>query len=67
MKLLTKLIRRKLPPLYAQDGKGGQAVVYVKYFTPDSSFTWFATEGSPEGDDFGPRGRIRDQGAGGER
>ena len=52
MKLLTKQIRRRLPPLYWQDGKGGQAVAYVKYFTPDSSFSWFATEGSAEGDDF---------------
>ena len=44
MKLLTKQIRRKLPPLYAQDGKGGQAVVYVKYFTPWTNWTWYATE-----------------------
>jgi len=52
MKLLTQEIRDKLPPLYAQDGKGGQTIAYVKFFTPDSSFTWYATEGSSEGDDF---------------
>jgi len=43
MQLLTKEIRRKLPPLGSQDGKGGKAVVYVKFFTPDSSWTWYAT------------------------
>jgi len=53
MKLLTQEIRRKLPPLYAQDGKGGNAVVYVKYFTPDSGFTWWISEGSPIKDDAG--------------
>ena len=47
MKLLTKEIREKLPPLYAQDGKGGKAIAYLKLFTPDSSFTWWITEGSP--------------------
>lgn len=47
MKLLPKEIRETLPPLYAQDGKGGKAVVYVKYFTPSSSWTWYATEGEP--------------------
>jgi len=47
MKLLPKEIREQLPPLYSQDGKGGKAVVYVKYFTPSSSWTWLATEGEP--------------------
>jgi len=47
MKLLPKEIRETLPPLYSQDGKGGKAVVYVKYFTPSSSWSWFATEGEP--------------------
>jgi len=47
MKLLTEELRKKLPPLYAQDGKGGKAVAYCKLFTPDSGFTWWITEGSP--------------------
>ena len=47
MKLLTKELREKLLPLYSQDGKGGKAVVYVKYFTPSSSWSWFITEGEP--------------------
>ena len=47
MKLLPKEIREQMPPLYAQDGKGGKAVVYAKFFTPSSSWTWLATEGEP--------------------
>ena len=47
MKLLTKEMRKKLPPLYSQDGKGGKVVAYVKYFAPSSSWTWYITEGSP--------------------
>ena len=53
MKLLTKEIRKKLPPLYAQDGKGGKAVVHCKFFTPDSSWTWWTTEGEPVLDESG--------------
>ena len=47
MKLLTKEIIRKLPPLYAQDGKGDAAKIHVKFFSPDGSWTWFVTEGNP--------------------
>jgi len=47
MKLLTKEIRKKLPPLYSQDGKGSKAVAYLRLFTPDSGWTWHLTEGSP--------------------
>ena len=43
MQLLTKEIRGKLPPLGNQDSKGGQAVAHVKFFTPDSFWTWYAT------------------------
>lgn len=53
MKLLTEEIRRKLPPLYSQDSKGGKAVVYTKYFTPSSNWTWYVTEGEPVTDDSG--------------
>ena len=53
MKLLPKEIREQLPPLYSQDGKGGKAVVYVKYFTPSSSWTWLSTEGEPVLDESG--------------
>ena len=53
MKLLTQEIRKGLPPLYAQDGKGGKAVAYLKLFTPDSSWTWLITEGSAITDEQG--------------
>jgi hypothetical protein len=53
MKLLTQEIRRKLPPLYSQDGKGSKAIAHVKFFTPDSNWTWWATEGSPIKDQNG--------------
>lgn len=44
MKLLTKEIANKLPPLYSQENKGTDAIVYVKFFDPTSQWTWFATE-----------------------
>ena len=53
MKLLTKEIREKLPPLYSQDGKGGKAIAQVKFFTPSSSWTWHATEFDGEDTFFG--------------
>ena len=51
--LLTEELRNKLPALYSQDGLGGKAIAYVKFFTPDSNWTWWATEGSPIKDDDG--------------
>ena len=45
MKLLTAELRRSLPTLYSQE-KVGDPVVHAKFFTPDSSWTWYATEGS---------------------
>lgn len=47
MKLLPYKIRERLPSLGGQDDKGGKAVAYAKFFTPDSSFTWLITEGFP--------------------
>ncbi len=44
MKLLTEEIRRKLPPLYSQEDKGGKTIAWVKYFTPSSSWTWYGVE-----------------------
>ena len=42
--LLTKEVLTKLPKLYTQEEKGLEAVAVVKFFTPDSSWTWYATE-----------------------
>ena len=53
MKLLTQEIRKLLPPLYAQEDKGGQAMVYLKLFTPDSQWSFYATEFDGEDTFFG--------------
>jgi hypothetical protein len=51
MKLLTDEIKEKLPALYAQE-KDCDPMVYVKYFDPTGSWTWYALEGeeTEEGD-----------------
>jgi len=45
---MTKEIEKKIPALYAQDGKKGEAVIHVKFFTPWASWTWYALEYSKE-------------------
>lgn len=46
MKLLTKAIEKKLAkhPYNSQDGKGGDAVILVKFFSPRSNWTWYVLE-----------------------
>ena len=51
MELLPDEIREKLPSLYSQEEKGLNAQAVVKFFTPDSSWSWFATDGSPVDED----------------
>jgi hypothetical protein len=41
-------VRATLLPLYAQEMLGEQAIVHVKFFTPGSSWTWYATEFDPQ-------------------
>ncbi len=48
MKLLTKAIEKKLPPLGATDGQGGNAVIQAKFYTPWAGWTWYALEYDPE-------------------
>ena len=43
MQLITDEIRRQLPPLYTTEN-ASDPVAWVKYFTPDSSWTWYVTE-----------------------
>ena len=50
MKLLTKEIKEQIPALYSQDGKGDDAIAYVKFFTPDSCWTWYVLEGQETDD-----------------
>jgi len=51
MQLLTNGIRKKLPALYSQENEA-DPMVYVKYFDPVGSWSWYATEGEQRGRDF---------------
>jgi Protein of unknown function (DUF2958) len=51
MELLTDELRKTLPALYAQENEK-DPIVYAKFFTPWTGWTWFVTEGSDEGEDF---------------
>ena len=42
--LLPKELRDKLPPLYANEAIGLEAIALVKFFTPYSNWTWYASE-----------------------
>ena len=43
MKLLTKDLKRKLPPLYATEQEEDPLVI-CKFFYPDFHWTWYAIE-----------------------
>ena len=49
MKLLTKEIKKTLPPLYSQD-EVEDPICNLKFFLPDSSFTWYIVEGGKQDD-----------------
>lgn len=42
--LLDPESREKLPDLYSNEDKGLDALAVVKFFTPDSNWTWYASE-----------------------
>jgi Protein of unknown function (DUF2958) len=46
-KLLPEVIAATLPALYATENDA-DPTVHVKFFTPDSSWSWLMTEYSPE-------------------
>ena len=49
MKIMTKALEKKLPPLGSDSSKA-----FIKWFTPDSNFTWYVMEYNPEtGECFG--------------
>lgn len=48
--LITDEIREKLPQLGENEEQGLNALAQVKYFTPDSNWTWYASEF--DGDDL---------------
>ncbi len=44
MALLPKEMAEQLPALYANEELGLAAQALVKFFTPDSNWTWYASE-----------------------
>jgi hypothetical protein len=48
MMLLTKENLKRLPSLGTTEEQGDNALVQVKFFTPDAQWTWYATEYDPE-------------------
>lgn len=42
--LLDQESREKLPNIYANEELGLMAIALVRFFTPDSNWTWYATE-----------------------
>ena len=44
MMLLTAAIKKAFPAWGSTDGQGDDASVVVKFFTPDSNWTWYAVE-----------------------
>lgn len=52
MKLLTEELKKQLPKLYAQENKGDEAIVYIKFFHSASSWRWYVLEGEQKGTDY---------------
>jgi hypothetical protein len=52
VKLLTKELEGRFAQVGRQEALGEQAVVVAKFFTPDSNWTWWATEYEPESREF---------------
>ncbi len=51
MPLLTTELRAQLPKLFEQENTP-DPTVYAKFFTPDSCWTWYVTEGEDADGDF---------------
>ncbi len=45
MKLLTKKLQKKIPPLYSQE-ESADPLIVCKFFLPGSGWTWYVIEGS---------------------
>lgn len=45
--LMPPEIAAQLPRLYANEGQGEDAIVYLKLFTPWTDWTWYASEYDP--------------------
>jgi len=42
--LINKKIIKNIPDIYGQQDKGFMALAFIKFFTPDSFWAWYATE-----------------------
>lgn len=51
--LLDQASQEKLPPLYANEELGLAALALMKFFTPDSNWTWYVSEFDQEDTFFG--------------
>jgi hypothetical protein len=52
-KMITQELRKELPELYSQDGKGYDAIAVVHYFSPYMGWDWYGTEFDGEDTFFG--------------
>lgn len=52
MKLINETDKQKLPPLYANEHLGLDAMAVIKFWHPETKWAWYASEGSAEGRDF---------------
>ena len=51
--MMTKELGKKIPPLYSQDAKGDEAIVYAHYFNPYGVGEWWILEWDGENEMFG--------------
>jgi len=51
MRLLTEEIKKTLPALYTQENEK-DPMVYIKFFDPVGSWTWYVLEGEEQEGDF---------------
>lgn len=58
MQLLTTELLAQLPAIYGQT-ENPDPMVYARFFTPDSGWTWYVTEGQEDEDDFTFFGYVR--------
>ena len=53
MRLVPMKLSEQLPMLFTQPRLGGDAVAYIKFFTPDANWAWYVTEFDGEDTFFG--------------
>jgi hypothetical protein len=51
VRLLPEEVARSIPPLYSAE-RDPDPLVVVKFFTPDSNWTWWVIEGGADDGDF---------------